>query len=115
MVDKLGYRISNLDIACNDTPVPAAKYSIDTSLFDTLVDKANNNSNPADEDSADAPSTAIVRTLKQRLTQCNDDDVKFLADLLDRRLTEDRGELLFEVGNEADGSSMDLTDDDIAQ
>ncbi|KAJ2757377.1 hypothetical protein GGI19_000096 [Coemansia pectinata] len=122
-MDKLGYRISTLDIASNNAAVPTAKYSIDTSLFDSLVDKVNecspcsdpatNSADPADSSTA----AASTRTLKQRLTQFDDDaeDAKFLADLLDRRLTEDRGEVMFEVGLEADGSSMDLTDDDVAK
>ncbi|KAJ2096179.1 hypothetical protein GGI16_004952, partial [Coemansia sp. S142-1] len=122
MMDKLGYRISSMDITNDNAAGTAAKYSIDTSLFDSLVDKVNECSPCSDPatnsaDPADSP-TASTRTLKQRLTKFDDDnaeDAKFLADLLDRRLTEDRGEVMFEVGLEADGSSMDLTDDDVAK
>ncbi|KAJ2742880.1 hypothetical protein GGI20_004157 [Coemansia sp. BCRC 34301] len=115
MMDKLGYRISTLDITRNNAAAPApAKYSIDTSLFDSLVDNISTSLTCEEEMKKDA-STATVPTMKQRLIGCSDDDVSFLADLLNRRLTEDRGEILFEVGHEADGSSMDLTDDDVAQ
>ncbi|KAJ2115392.1 hypothetical protein IW146_002351 [Coemansia sp. RSA 922] len=121
MTDKLGYRISSMDITNDNAAGTAAKYSIDTSLFDSLVDKVNECSPCSDPatnsaDPADSP-TASTRTLKQRLTKFDDnaEDAKFLADLLDRRLTEDRGEVMFEIGLEADGSSMDLTDDDVAK
>ncbi|KAJ2892357.1 hypothetical protein IWW38_003252, partial [Coemansia aciculifera] len=115
-VDKLGYRISTLDISRDDsTTLP--KYSIDTSLFDSLVDKAAAATTVTNGDVIDAlaASTDALTTLKQRLIRGTDDDLGFLADLLDRRLTEGRGEFLFEVANESDGSSMDLADEDIAK
>ncbi|KAJ2834505.1 hypothetical protein GGI24_000362 [Coemansia furcata] len=120
MMDKLGYRISTLDIVSDSAAGTAAKYSIDTSLFDSLVDKANECSPCSDVATNSAePSTAaaLERTLKQRLIQFDEEagDAKYLADLLDHRLTQDRGEIMFEVGQEADGSSMDLTDDDVSQ
>ncbi|KAJ2688970.1 hypothetical protein IWW39_001849 [Coemansia spiralis] len=120
MMDKLGYRITTLDISGDSAAMPAAKYSIDTSLFDSLVDKVNEASSCSDPATNPAAAAAAsTRSMKQRLVQFNNDDndkdAQFLAELLDRRLTEDRGEVIFEVGQEADGSSMDLSDDDIAQ
>ncbi|KAJ2324382.1 hypothetical protein GGH92_010697, partial [Coemansia sp. RSA 2673] len=35
--------------------------------------------------------------------------------MLDRRLTEDRGETIFKIGQEDNGAPMDLADDDVAQ
>ncbi|KAJ2736525.1 hypothetical protein IW152_000700 [Coemansia sp. BCRC 34962] len=117
-MDKLGYRITTLGISSDSAAMSAAKYSIDTSLFDSLVDKVNESSSCSDPATNSATTAASTRSMKQRLVQFDDgsnEDAEFLADLLGRRLTEDRGEVIFEVGQEADGTSMDLTDNDIAQ
>ncbi|KAJ2008821.1 hypothetical protein GGI04_000961 [Coemansia thaxteri] len=113
MADKLGYRIAALDISRDDSPASAApatsaKYSIDTSLFESLVDQASEFGSAITDSAAAAAGPA----LKQRLIRCNSDDAAFLADMLDRRLTEDRGETIFKIGQEA---PMDLADDDVAQ
>ncbi|KAJ1962482.1 hypothetical protein GGI12_002627 [Dipsacomyces acuminosporus] len=107
MDTKLGYRISKLDISDKPATASAGKYSIDTALLDSLVDKVNCGSG------GDVPGDGKARTLKQRLVELSQDDVGFLINLVSDRLAEGKGETIFEVGTEGDGSSMELTDADV--
>ncbi|KAJ2190395.1 hypothetical protein IW139_001331 [Coemansia sp. RSA 353] len=81
-----------------------AKYAVDTSLFDALVEQASGTGNES--------AVAEPRALKQRLLTPDDADMLFLTDTLSRRLTEGHGEVVFEAGVD-NGTSMDLSDDDI--
>ncbi|PIA16181.1 GTP binding protein, partial [Coemansia reversa NRRL 1564] len=54
-----------------------------------------------------------ARSLKQRLLHPDDDDMMFLSDMVDQRLTEGQGEAVIEIGYEANGVSMDLTENEV--
>ncbi|KAJ2426246.1 hypothetical protein GGF47_002231, partial [Coemansia sp. RSA 2524] len=81
-----------------------AKYAVDTSLFDALVEQASGTGNEL--------AVTEPRALKQRLLTPDDADMLFLTDTLARRLTEGHGEVVFEAGVD-NGTSLDLSDDDI--
>ncbi|KAJ2083092.1 hypothetical protein H4R24_001067 [Coemansia sp. RSA 988] len=84
------------------------KYAVDTSLFDALVEQASG------AIGAKLPTKTSARALKQRLLKPDDDDLLFLSDMLDRRLTEGQGEAVIEIGYDVTGDSMDLKDDDVS-
>ncbi|KAJ1993038.1 hypothetical protein GGI25_002518 [Coemansia spiralis] len=86
MAEKLGYRISNLDIT--DNPTKTQKYAVDTTLFDSLVDKA---------------ATTVVTEQSQRLT-----DPEWAAQWIASRLDEDNGETILEI----DANGLSDTDVD---
>ncbi|KAI8323689.1 P-loop containing nucleoside triphosphate hydrolase protein [Martensiomyces pterosporus] len=95
-----------MDINDKEAPV-GKKYSVDTALFDSLVDKAS------DSAGSDAAAVGESRTLKQRLLELNKADTEYLVDLISDRLAEGKGETILEVGIQDDGSSVVLADADI--
>ncbi|KAJ2625371.1 hypothetical protein H4R22_004992 [Coemansia sp. RSA 1290] len=84
-MDKIQAQLANASISPN-------KYTVDASLFDALVDKATGSAAVADVSGA---AVGASRTLKQRLLQPDDQDVRFLADMLAKRLDESHGEMIF--------------------
>ncbi|KAJ2801477.1 hypothetical protein H4R20_003655 [Coemansia guatemalensis] len=113
MTDKSDYRITTAagagatDTLSMQTAGAKTKYAVDTSLFDALVDQA---SGAAD---SKQPAKTSTRALKQRLLQPDDDDIVFLSDMLDRRLTEGQGEAVVEIGYDVTGADMDLKNDEV--
>ncbi|KAJ2347251.1 hypothetical protein GGF43_004798, partial [Coemansia sp. RSA 2618] len=81
-----------------------ARYAVDTSLFDALVEQASGN--------VGGSAVAESRALKQRLLQPDDADMEFLSNMLVEQLAVGHGETVFEAGMD-DGVSMDLSDDDV--
>ncbi|KAJ2609881.1 hypothetical protein H4S08_003861 [Coemansia sp. RSA 1365] len=115
MADKSDYRIttaaeaevSNALFTPTAAPKTTAKYAVDTSLFDALVDQA---AGAVGSKQLAKPDT---RALKQRLLQPDDDDMLFLSDMVEQRLAEGQGEAVIEIGYEANGVSMDLAENDV--
>ncbi|KAI9468405.1 P-loop containing nucleoside triphosphate hydrolase protein [Coemansia mojavensis] len=102
-MDKIQAQLANASISSN-------KYTVDASLFDALVDKATGSAAVADVSGAAAGAS---RTLKQRLLQPDDQDVRFLADMLAKRLDESHGEMIFTTSDKENGALMDLSDKDV--
>ncbi|KAJ1866487.1 hypothetical protein LPJ55_006009, partial [Coemansia sp. RSA 990] len=90
--------------------ISSNKYTVDASLFDALVDKATGSAAVADVSGA---AVGASRTLKQRLLQPDDQDVRFLADMLAKRLDESHGEMIFTTSDKENGALMDLSDKDV--
>ncbi|KAJ2851425.1 hypothetical protein IWW36_001064 [Coemansia brasiliensis] len=101
-MDKVEAQLAN-------TSISSKKYAVDASLFDILVDKANGSSATDVSDAA----AGVSRTLKQRLLQPDDQDVRFLAGMLARRLAESHGELIFTTSDKENGALMDLSNEDV--
>ncbi|KAJ1864720.1 hypothetical protein LPJ73_000211 [Coemansia sp. RSA 2703] len=82
----------------------AGKYTVDESLFDSLVDQAIG---------ADVVSGIEERTLKQRLVEATDDDIEHLAKIFGERIVEGQGETIIEIGSADSEFPMDLNDNDV--
>ncbi|KAJ1664157.1 hypothetical protein IW140_004272 [Coemansia sp. RSA 1813] len=89
----------------------AGKYAVDTTMFDSLVEKASSISVVTTAESVS--DFGQKRTLKQRYLELTDNDVDFIADRLSMQLDVNGGETVLAIGTEDDGASMELTDGDV--
>ncbi|KAJ1800963.1 hypothetical protein LPJ59_000673 [Coemansia sp. RSA 2399] len=116
----IDHRISALSINDNASkPMASAsstgKYAVDTTMFDSLVEKASTISVVTSADEVDGGSGfgQERKTLKQRYLELADDDVDFLASRLSVQLDANGGETVLAIGTEDDGTAMELTDSDV--
>ncbi|ORZ14744.1 P-loop containing nucleoside triphosphate hydrolase protein [Absidia repens] len=96
--------------------------SINTRLTSISLDSQQLLYNPerrlSDNDDGDGDSDGgddEQRTLKARLLTSTHDDITFLKDNILTRMKDGGGEVLFEIGSEVDGTSMQLTKEEYTQ